>query len=138
MAVNQKNCACGSKKGYLLCCAPYHKGKAVPTAALLLISRFSAYAMNLPHFIIETTHPDNPEYQRDLQEWEKRISSFSSSHFFEGVEILDMENKREEATIRFIAYLKKGGGSATFIENSFFVRQEGRWLYRNGTIESRL
>ena len=40
----------------LLCCAPYHKGKAVPTAALLLISRFSAYAMNLPHFIIETTH----------------------------------------------------------------------------------
>jgi SEC-C motif domain protein len=134
--VNQKNCPCGSGQAYLLCCAPYHKGKIASSAMLLLRSRYSAYALNLPHYIIETTHIENSEYQRDVKEWEKRILNFSSTHFFEGVEILSVENKREETTIRFIARLKKGVDSASFIEKSLFVKQDGRWFYREGFVET--
>ena len=86
--VNQRYCPCGSQQNYLLCCAPFHKGKIVSNATQLLRARFSAYALNLPRFIIETTHPDNPQYQRDFRDWEKKISSFSSDFLFEGVEIL--------------------------------------------------
>jgi SEC-C motif-containing protein len=136
--VNQRYCPCGSQQNYLLCCAPFHKGKIVSNATQLLRARFSAYALNLPRFIIETTHPDNPQYQRDFRDWEKKISSFSSDFLFEGVEILDIEKAQDETTIRFIAHLKKGSSSASFIEKSLFVKLDGRWVYRSGIIEDRI
>ena len=136
--MNKKGCPCGSGQSYLLCCEPYHKGKFAPTPAVLLRSRYSAYALNLARYIIDTTHPENPGYQRDFKQWEEQIADFSSSHLFERVEILEMENRGEEVSIRFIAHLKRGKESASFIEKSLFVKKNGRWLYRDGTIERRL
>jgi SEC-C motif domain protein len=135
--VDEKKCPCGSGQSYLHCCRPYHKGKIAPTPVLLLRSRYSAYALNLPRYIIDTTHPDNPAYQCDFQRWEKQISEFSSSHRFEKVEILEQESKNEEASVRFIAHLRRGTENSSFIEKSRFVKKEGRWLYRDGTIEGR-
>ncbi len=132
--MTQNKCPCGSNKEYLLCCAPYHQGEKAPTAEALLRARFSAYALNLPRFIIATTHPDNPAYQKNMQQWEQHISQFSTTHHFEKVEILDITPGEEETTIRFIAHLKRGHYRASFMETSRFVKQNGHWLYRSGVV----
>ncbi len=51
-------CPCGSGKPYSGCCSRYHSGNAAaPSPEALLRARFSAYAMQLVDYIVDTTHP---------------------------------------------------------------------------------
>lgn len=129
-----KNCPCFSGKPYAQCCKPFHDGRLPDTALQLMRSRYAAYALNLPEYIMKTTHPDNAQYQKDKARWGKEISDFSTQCRFEGLEIVDFQEKGDAATVTFVAHLSQNGKDVTFKEKSNFEKVDGCWLYVNGQI----
>lgn len=130
----ENRCLCFSGKDYDLCCKPFHQG-AIPEQALALMrSRYSAYALNIPEYIIETTHPASPQYSDNKFWWKKNISQFAKSCSFQNLEILDFKEKDTLAVVTFTAYLSQDGHDATFTEKSYFEKNKNRWLYRGGQL----
>jgi SEC-C motif domain protein len=130
-------CPCGSNKTYKECCGLYHLGKAPPDAVSLMKSRYSAYALGNALYIIATTHPDNPRYERDKDAWIKGILEFSRSTQFQKLEILEVLPKRADdgiAIVTFKATLMQGGRDTSFTERSYFKEVDGKWRYLNGDI----
>jgi SEC-C motif domain protein len=130
-------CPCRSKSLYHKCCQPYHQGRAAENALALMRSRYSAYALGLVDYIIETTHPEHPESANDSANADARkaqILAFCTQTHFDGVKILAFMDGQEEATVTFIAYLRQADADASFTEKSFFMKENGRWLYRSGEV----
>lgn len=121
-------CPCGSGKKYKKCCSRYHKGAFAPDALSLMRSRYSAYAAGEVHYIIKTTHPDNPDYTKEIKSWAKDIAQFSKGTDFLGLTILEFMDGGEEAYVTFSAKLSAG----ELKEKSRFLKVEGKWLYADG------
>jgi len=52
-------CPCDSTVKYNDCCQPHHSGISLPlTAEALMRSRYSAYALKLVDYLVDTTHRD--------------------------------------------------------------------------------
>ena len=121
-------CPCGSGLKYKKCCRPYHLGKRPTDALALMKSRYSAYAAGEADYIIETTHPDNPEFDPDRKRWKKSVLTFSRTMEFLGLEILENLPGDDESIVTFRANL-----SGSFhTERSRFRKVDGRWLYLSG------
>lgn len=129
-----KTCPCCSFKEYEKCCEPFHKGTLCKTAEELMRSRYSAYALHLPDYIILTTHQKCPQYQKDHLMWKKQIEEFSKTFTFEKLEILAFKENGSRATVTFRAHLTHGKEDASFTEKSTFEKIKGRWLYLSGEI----
>lgn len=123
-------CPCCSGKTYESCCEPYHKGLLPDNALQLMRSRYCAYALNLPDYIIETTDPLNPHYSKNTFSWRRSIIKFSTHSIFQKLEILDFQENGSLATVTFTAHLLQGTHDATFTEKSLFEKVDGRWLYK--------
>ncbi len=122
------NCPCCSEKPYAECCKPYHDGKLLPPTALALMrSRYSAYALRLADYIIQTTHSKSPYFERDRGKWKKAILEFCTTTQFLKLEILDST----ESSVHFIAHL----GQTLLEEKSLFEKVDGKWLYVKGDIK---
>jgi SEC-C motif domain protein len=124
-------CPCRSKKLYDNCCKPFHDGQLPDTALQLMRSRYSAYALCLPDYIIHTTHRENPHYNPHTQKWAQEISEFSRNTEFKDLEILDCQENASLATVTFVAHLVQNNKDVSFTEKSFFEKIDGKWLYRN-------
>ncbi len=136
MTDTRKNlCPCSSGKLYEECCKPLHEGKVAENAEQLMRSRFSAYALNLPKYIIKTTHPSSPQYSKNKFAWKRSISQFSTAATFDKLEILDFKENKMVATVTFTAYITQDDADSTFTEKSYFEFLGGRWLYRSGRLE---
>lgn len=128
-------CPCCSGKRYQECCEPYHKG-AIPKSALdLMRSRYSAYALNLPEYIVKTTHPASPQYSENRFAWKRSIAKFSQASTFLRLEILDKVESETHAVVLFTAFISQGDSDATFTEKSSFEKIDGKWMYRSGKIK---
>lgn len=127
-------CPCRSGKGYEECCKPFHLGKNPDTALQLMRSRYAAYALCMPDYIIHTTHPKNPQFCHDKEDWAGKISAFSVQTEFKDLEILEFQEEGSFATVTFIAYLVQNEQDASFKEKSYFEKVKGRWLYRRGQV----
>ncbi len=125
-------CPCHSSKAYETCCKPFHEGLFPENALKLMRSRYAAYALNLPAYLISTTHPANPHWCNDHQKWAERISAYSLGSEFHNLEILDFQEQGDVATVTFVAHLSQNDQDATFTEMSTFEKVNGKWLYRNG------
>lgn len=130
-------CPCGTGNAYNVCCKPFHQGKLPDNALKLMRSRYSAYALDLPAYIISTTHPANPQYCPDIDDWTQQISTFSSQTEFKGLEILDFQDLGMLATVTFVAYLNQNNNDVSFAEKSMFEKIGGKWLYLNGKVFER-
>lgn len=131
----EKLCPCGTKKPYIDCCGPYHEGKEPESALLLMRSRYAAYALNIPEYLIRTTHYASPFYVNDKEHWKEELSRYASSCRFEGLEILDFKEKDDQAMVVFFADIVRFKRKAGFTERSLFERVEGKWRYRRGHTE---
>ncbi len=64
-------CPCGSALPYGTCCAPWLNGWAgnrhAPTAEALMRSRYSAYVMGLPDYLLATWHGTTAPGELELQ-----------------------------------------------------------------------
>lgn len=131
-------CPCWSGQPYTSCCQPYHLGEKPATAEALMRSRYSAYAKGLPDYIRLTTDVNNPRFSKDWKKWKKDILLFSSQTHFQGLEILESMEKENEAWVTFHAILSQNERDCSFKEKSYFIKIDGMWLYRDGTILSRI
>lgn len=95
-------------------------------------SRYAAYALCLPGYIIQTTHPANPHYHHDVVEWRRQIAEFASSTQFTGLEIVGDQESGSLATVTFVARLFQDQKDLSFTEQSTFEKVRGKWLYRSG------
>ncbi len=123
-------CPCRSGYKYKKCCAKYHKGAMAKNALLLMRSRYSAYAIGDSAYIVKTTHPENPDFSKDIATWRASIDLFSKQTQFENLEILEWSDEAEEAFVTFRATLSSG----LMVEKSRFLQIAGRWLYLDGMI----
>ena len=126
-------CPCCSGKSYQECCEPYHKGRLPENALTLMRSRYSAYALRLADYIIDTTHPMNPHYVADNRKaWKEEIMTFARLTHFVKLEIVEFIDGDEKAFVTFNAHLKQAGKDVSFSEKSSFEKVGKKWLYRDG------
>lgn len=140
MAARQKLCPCHSGREYAQCCRPYHRGEQVPQAAAQLMrARYAAYATGQVRFIMETTHPSNPQYMEDKVKWAKQLKAYCDRTTFSGLSVLEdaIDEGGARAWVRFSAQLSQRSADMSFVENSIFVKEDGaRWLYLDGELRT--
>ena len=121
----QATCPCGSLKPYEECCAPYHAGKAAPTAKALMRSRYCAYVRSLEGYLQGTWHASTRPPTSDL--------SADKDTRWLGLEIRRHETTgADTAIVEFVARYKVGGRAHRLHEVSRFIREDGRWYYLDG------
>lgn len=130
-------CPCHSHKDYANCCKPYHDHEALPkTPQDLMRSRYSAYALTLPDYLIETTHKNNPKFQKNRAEWKASIKLFCTTTAFQGLTILASSHDPHTGSVTFHAHLRSiSGEDLSFKEKSMFILEKGRWLYLSGELD---
>lgn len=128
-----KQCPCYSGKLYEECCKPFHEGKTLPETPLQLMrSRYAAYAKQNSAYIIDTTHPQNPNFVENKVEWTQSILLFCKQTQFTGLKIVDWTHQGNEGYVTFIAHLIQQGHDVSFEEKSHFKKVKNRWLYLEG------
>jgi SEC-C motif domain protein len=114
-------CPCGNAS-YAQCCEPLHTGAVAQTPVALMRSRYSAYAKNLIDYLRYSWHPDTcpSDFAPDLQTC------------WLGLDILNksVAADQQSGTVKFSARFRdRCGNTHRLVENSVFVRFEGRWVY---------
>jgi SEC-C motif-containing protein len=127
-------CSCHSGKTYQECCRPYHSGRLPKDAVSLMRSRYSAYALGLADYIMNTTHPKNPSISLSPDRWKREILSFSRNTKFENLKIVEIIVGDDEVFVMFRASLRQGLCDVSFTEKSRFEKVNGKWLYEDGEI----
>lgn len=122
-------CPCNSKKSYLICCAPYHKGKLqAPTAEVLMRSRYSAYVTNNIQYIYRT-------WDKDARPPLKVLREDNTKQFIhlEMIKISKGDIHDITGTVEFVASYIIQGKTETYKhhENSYFVKNNNKWKYVN-------
>lgn len=116
-------CPCGGVS-YAACCEPWHLGVPAPTAEVLMRSRYSAYVRKLEPYLLATWHPDTRPASLDLAD---------DTTQWLGLEVRRHDTDGDHAIVEFVARHKVGGKAYRLHETSRFVREDGRWLYIDGT-----
>jgi SEC-C motif-containing protein len=107
----------------------------VPDTALKLMrSRYAAYALCLPEYIIRTTHQASSQFCPDTAKWAQEISEFSRHTEFKGLEILGFQESGLFATVIFFASLVQNNKDVSFTEKSCFKKVKNKWLYYSGQL----
>ncbi len=96
-------------------------------------SRYSAFALGLVDYILDTTDPTGPMAQPDRHLWAADVDTFCCETGFHGLEVLGSGADGDAGWVRFRAVLTQDARDASFVERSAFVRRGGRWLYVSGT-----
>ena len=123
------SCPCGSKLPLSGCCGPFLTGvRFAQTAEALMRSRYSAYALGNPSYILNTTIAE-----RRQQYLEDEVHEWAFGNVWEKLEVLDVVDGGEnenEGVVEFQAFYRDAKGhSHTHHERSRFVKKGGLWLY---------
>jgi SEC-C motif-containing protein len=126
--VKPSPCPCGSGRPYAACCGRCHAGEAAPDAEALMRSRYSAYALGLPDYLLATWAPQTRPGSLDSGEADHRRPTWLGlavhSHRATG---------DDAAEVEFTARFRIGSGPAQRLrETSRFRRENGRWFYVDG------
>lgn len=131
----EKPCPCDNTKVYQNCCKQLHDHPdGMFDLQRVMQARYSAYVFGIPSYIIETTHPANPDYITDRQKWTNEILEFSKRWQFHGLEVFQVQEDGITGQVVFTVRLSKHNKDGTFTEKSYFEKKKNRWLYRTGHI----
>lgn len=124
-------CPCGSGLPFDECCGPYLMGDVnPPTAAALMRSRYSAYAMRSIDYLYKTSGP------RVRKEFDAESSQrWSDASTWTGIEILRTEDGEEndsKGVVEFIAHYEIKGRIYDHHEISTFEKIDGIWYFIDG------
>ena len=118
-----RRCPCGTGLPYEDCCGPLHAGDGpAATAEQLMRSRYSAFVVGDPAYLLATWHPATrpPDLQLDPDvRWL-------------GLDVQRTEGGgllAAEGTVEFTAHRIAGGERGEQHEVSRFVREDGAWRY---------
>ena len=119
--------AAGHPRPYAQCCGRYlddFAGTPAPDAESLMRSRYSAFVLEHPDYLLATWHAG------------RRPSkvSFDAGARWLGLEVRDARLiDADHAEVEFVARQRdKSGRAVRLHERSRFVREEGRWYYVDG------
>jgi SEC-C motif-containing protein len=123
-------CPCGTGLGYAECCGPLHRGLArARTAEQLMRSRYSAFAVGDPAYLLRSWHPETRPPAIDLDADTRWL----------WLEILRVERGGEldaQGIVEFRAKYRvdapSGRSSGVQHEVSGFSRVDGAWVYVDG------
>ena len=122
-------CPCDLVRPYAQCCGRWHAGPQhlqAPDAAALMRSRYSAYALGLGAYLLQTWHPrTRPQVIEPDPPGLRWLGLQVRRHMPDG---------GDRATVEFVARSKLGGRAHRLHETSRFERVEGRWLYVDGDL----
>ena len=121
-------CPCCSGKSYTDCCEPWHIGYSTGTWAFtaeeLMRSRYTAYALKLEDYLLQTWHPDTRPASLGLAR--------ETQTKWLGLEIRRSESTgKNTATVEFVAKYKTSGKAEQMHETSNFINSDGKWYYVN-------
>jgi SEC-C motif domain protein len=127
--VAPRRCPCGSLETFDACCGRYlgDDGVAPPTAEALMRSRYTAFVDGDVGYLLRTWHPDTRPADLDLDPGVR----------WTGLEVLDRVGGGlvdTEGVVEFRAHHRDGGRAGVQHERSRFVRDAGRWVYRDGVV----
>lgn len=124
------DCPCGSGVQYEECCAPLHRGGTAGTALALMRSRYSAFALGLEQYLLDSWHASTRPPSIDLDgdtEW-RRLQIVDTTHG---------GPSDDAGSVEYRASFRSGGKPGLLEERSRFIRVEGRWLYVDGDARRR-
>ena len=112
----------GSPLLYSQCCEPLHKGeRSTDTAEILMRSRYSAFVLVLPDYIVATTLPAQQTLlnKADIEDWAITTN-------WAGLEIVHHLAKlgKRHAQVEFKAYFNSDAGLQAHHELSTFVKAQ--------------
>jgi SEC-C motif-containing protein len=120
-------CPCGRPRTYAACCGRWHAGPQAlqaPDAEELMRSRYVAYVLWLPEYLLATWHGSTRP---------AALEASPAGLRWLGLEVRrHVPQDRDHAIVEFVARSKLGGRAERLHEISRFVREEGRWLYVDG------
>ncbi len=124
-------CPCGSTKNFTDCCARYVDNiQPAPTAEALMRSRYAAYTLQREDYLLATWHPSTRPVALGLAE--------DVSTKWLGLEVKRHEQQdADHAIVEFVARYKVNGCAHRLHEISRFVREDGRWFYVDGELDSK-
>jgi SEC-C motif-containing protein len=121
-------CPCGSGDTYAACCQRLHSGETnAATAAALMQSRFSAFAVGEVGYLLRTWHPSTRPRRLDLDDnttWTR-------------LDIVETERGGlldSTGAVEFRAHYRVAGQRGILHERSSFSREAGQWLYVDGVL----
>jgi SEC-C motif-containing protein len=100
---------------------------AAPTAERLMRSRFSAFALGLPRYLLDSWHPSTRPDTLDLD----------AGLRWQLLDILRTERGGPfdtDGVVEFRATYREGGHRGELRETSTFTRDGTRWFYVDGVI----
>lgn len=123
--MRNKKCYCGLDDSFHDCCEPIIKGiEKAQTAAILMRSRYSAYATHQVDYLIATTHITQRKYHSKAE-----TLNWATSNQWLELEII----KASETTVEFKAYfLDSNMQKQIHHELSTFKLENGNWFYVDG------
>nr|WP_246491016.1 YchJ family metal-binding protein [Chitinivorax tropicus] len=117
-------CPCGSRLAYQQCCEPLHLGRPAASPEALMRSRFTAFALNRPDYLLFSWHASTRPANLDLHE-DPPIKWI-------GLEIKHSHQHGYTGEVEFIARYKIGGRAGKLHERSRFEQVDGFWQYLDG------
>ncbi len=96
-------------------------------------SRYSAYALSLPDYLIETTHPMSPHYRPNRWLWRRQLAQYCRHVEGVNLQILEAKENGDQGSVLFVATLKEQDREYTFYELSRFEHVGGKWKYKWGS-----
>lgn len=92
-------------------------------------SRYSAYVLKQPAYLLATWHPETRPPSLELGDGDGGVTRWL------GLTVKAQREAGDQAVVEFVARYKIGGASAQRLhETSRFVREGGRWYYVDGVI----
>ena len=122
-------CPCGLRRDYAQCCGRYHAGPLhlqAPTPEALMRSRYSAYAMGLRGYVLDTWHASTRP---------QKMERFDSAVKWLGLTVRRAWTvSDQEGFVEFVARSRApGGGPADRLQELSRFRRDaatgGRWQY---------
>ncbi len=124
--MSPRRCPCGTGLPLDKCCGRLHaREAAAATAEQLMRSRYSAFVVGDPTYLLDTWHPASRP--RDL--------ALDDDVRWTGLDVLATRGGgllAAEGTVEFRACYVRAGRAGTQHEHSRFERVDGRWHYRDG------
>jgi SEC-C motif domain protein len=122
-----RRCPCLTGLAYSDCCEQFHLGTALaPTAERLMRSRYAAYALGMPDYLLatwhESTRPVELVLDTTLQWCGLDIINRTRGGIFDTV-----------GTVEFRARYRREADTGNQHENSEFRRDSGAWMYVDAT-----
>lgn len=119
---HHQSCPCSSGLPYKDCCEPLHTGTPAASPEALMRSRYTAFALNLNHYLLRSWHSSTRPSQIE-----------PSPTQWKCLEIFGSGQEEENGWVHFRATFLEQGQWGTLEERSLFCREAGHWRYLKGT-----